>query len=135
MSLKTRVILDRRLVMIVAFTFSLLVAMPPQSGAVMVESRTSDGQTMSQRADDLDTVRNMLEKEVVVQRLADYGYTQQEALARVQNASDEQLHQLAGLSDNLAAGADAAGVLVSALVIVLLVILILKITNNEIVIH
>ena len=128
-------ILDRRLIWVVVFTFSLIMVAPPQSRAALVESRTADGQTLSQRAEDLDRVRMLLEHDLVAQRLADYGYSKQEALMKIESASDEQLHQLAGLSDNLAAGADGLGVIVTILVIVLLVMLILKLHNKEIIIR
>ena len=128
-------IIDKRLAWVIILTFTFLISVPPQARAVLVESYTSDGQTISQRAEDLGTVRNMLEQEVVVQRLADYGYSKEEALARVELASDEQIHQLASLSDNLAAGADGLGVIVTLLVIVLLIVLILKLNDNEIIIR
>jgi acyl CoA:acetate/3-ketoacid CoA transferase alpha subunit len=136
MSLTLTSILDRRLACLVALTFGFLVVLPPpQARAALVESRTADGQTISQRATNLETVRTMLEQEVVVQRLADYGYSKQEALARIASASDEQLHQLAALSDSLAAGADGLGLVVTLLVIVLLIVVILKINDREIIIR
>ena len=135
MELKLTGILDRRIALLAVLTFTCLVLFPPQTQAALIESRTADGQTLTQRADDLETVRNLLEKEVVVQRLADYGYSKEEALQKIANASDAQLHQLASLSDNLSAGADGLGVIVTILVIVLLVIVILKISDNEIIIR
>ncbi|MCK4536491.1 MAG: PA2779 family protein [Desulfuromonadales bacterium] len=128
-------ILDRRMVWAVALFFCLLTLFPPQTQAALVESQTSDGQTISQRVESLDTVRKMLEQDVVSQRLADYGYTKEEVLAKVQNASDEQLHQLASLSDSLAAGADGLSLVVTILVIVLLIVLILKISDKQIIIR
>jgi len=128
-------ILDRRMAWVTALTFVLLAASPPQAMSAMVESRTADGQTISQRSHDLETVRSMLEREVVVQRLADYGYSKEAARAKISSATDEQLHQLASLSDNLAAGADGLGVVVTLLVIVLLVVLILKLTDKEVIVR
>jgi len=134
-SMKLSGILDRRMAWVTALTFVLLAASPPQAMSAMVESRTADGQTISQRSHDLETVRSMLEREVVVQRLADYGYSKEAARAKISSATDEQLHQLASLSDNLAAGADGLGVVVTLLVIVLLVVLILKLTDKEVIVR
>jgi hypothetical protein len=127
-------ILDRRLVLLVTCIFCFFVVLPPQARAAIIESRTSDGQTLSQRANDLNAVRTMLEQDIVVQRLADYGYSKEEALMKIENASDAQLHQLASLSDNLAAGADGLGIIVTLLVIILLVILIMKLSDKQVII-
>lgn len=135
MDLKLTSILDRRLACFVLFLFTIFVVIPPQARAAIVESRTSDGQSISQRTHDLEAVRSMLEQEIIIQRLADYGYTKEQALTKIENASDEQLHQLASLSDNLAAGADGLGIIVTILVIVLLVVLILKISEKEVIIR
>ena len=128
-------VLDPRLVWLVVLSFAVFVSAPPQAQAALVESRTADGQTLSQRAADLERVRAVLEEEIVVQRLADYGYSKEEAQAKIATASDAQLHQLASLSDNLAAGADGLGLLVTVLVIVLLVVLILKISDKQIIVR
>ena len=128
-------ILDRRWAWVIALTFSLVVVSPSQPQAALVESSTTDGQTLSQRAGDLERVRALLEQEIVIQRLADYGYSQAEAQLKIASASDAQLHQLASLSDNLAAGADGLGLVVTVLVIVLLVMLILKLSNKQIIIR
>lgn len=128
-------ILDLRLAWVILLTFGLMSAVPPNSEAALVESRTADGQTLSQRAQDLEQVRSMLENELVVQRLADYGYSQREARQKIDNATDEQLHQIASLSDNLAAGADGLGVMISVLVVVALVVLILKLSNKQVIIR
>ena len=135
MKLRLTGILDRRIALLAAFAFTIFAVCPPQSRAALIESRTADGQTISQRADDLEAVRALLEQEVVVQRLADYGYSKEEAMQKIATASDQQLHQLASLSDNLSAGADGLGVIVTLLVIVLLVVVILKISDREIIVR
>ena len=135
MSAKVTGVLDSRLVWLVVLSFTVFTMSPPQAQAALVESRTADGQTLSQRADDLEKVRSLLEEQIVVQRLADYGYSKEEAQLKIAAASDAQLHQLASLSDNLAAGADGLGLLVTVLVIVLLVVLIMKISDKQIIVR
>jgi hypothetical protein len=94
----------------------------------------ADGQVVSERNTDLETVRQALEHELVAQRLADYGFSKEEVQIKLQTLSDAQLHQLASVADDLAAGADGLGIVVTVLVIILLVIIILKLTNNKIVV-
>jgi hypothetical protein len=54
--------------------------------------------------------------------------------AKLPSLSDEQLHQLAGLSDSLAEGG-ILGVVIAVLLIVLLVVVILKISDRQVIIR
>ncbi|WP_291319059.1 PA2779 family protein, partial [Desulfonatronospira sp.] len=88
---------------------------------------------MSERTEHIESIRKALEHEVVAQRLADYGLSQEEVMARMEGLDDEQLHQLATLSDEVGGG--GIGLAIGVLVVVLLVIVILKITDKRIVIQ
>lgn len=133
--LKRRIwILDPRICWTVLFAFCCLSLVPVNARASLVESRLADSVTVSERAAQIETIRQALEQQVVAQRLADYGFTPQEVAAKLPTLSDEQLHQMAGLSEDLAAGSDALGVVVALLVIVLLVVVIVKLMDKEIVI-
>ncbi|MEZ4483462.1 MAG: PA2779 family protein [Syntrophotaleaceae bacterium] len=79
-------------------------------------------------------MRTALETELVAQRLADFGLSPQEVAAKLPTLSDDQLHQLAGLSDSLAEGG-ILGTVIAVLLIVLLVVVILKIVDKEIIIR
>jgi hypothetical protein len=114
--------------------FSVLSLLPADGRASLVESRLSNGETLSQRNAELSKVRQALETEVVAQRLADFGLSQEEVAAKLPTLSDDQLHQLAGLSDSLAEGG-ILGTVIAVLLIVLLVVVILKLTNKEIIIR
>lgn len=128
-------ILDARVAMLVMLAFAVLVMLPAPTRAAIVESQLSSETEQSLRAQELETVRQTLEREIVVQRLADYGYSKAEVMAKIQTLSDEQLHQLASVSDNLAEGGDGLGIVVTLLVIVLLVVLILKLNDKEIIVR
>ncbi|HKL49165.1 MAG TPA: PA2779 family protein [Desulfuromonadales bacterium] len=128
-------ILDARVATGVLFAFAVLVMLPAPTRAAIVESQLSSESGQSLRAQELETVRQTLEREVVVQRLADYGYSKAEVMAKIQTLSDEQLHQIASVSDNLAEGGDGLGVVVTLLVIVLLVVLILKLSDREVIVR
>src|SRR5512134_2559686 len=88
------------------------------------------------RAEDLSKVRSFLENKVVVQKLIDYGVSPEEAKAKVEAMSSQELHRLASLTERVAAGADdALGIIIAILIIVILVIVILKLTHKEVVIR
>ena len=83
---------------------------------------------------DLLVVGRALEHRVVEQKLLDYGVTPDEVQARLATMSDEDLHTLATASAGLPSGGDGLGALVTILIIVLLVTVILKLMNKEIVV-
>lgn len=104
MRVKISRILDLRICWIVLLTFCTFSLLPANGNASLVESRLSGGQTLSQRNAELSKIRQALETEVVAQRLADFGLSQEEVASKLPTLSDDQLHQLAGLSDSLAEG-------------------------------
>ena len=134
MNFSCRWILSPRIIWVIVAVFAIFSASPPSVQAGLIASQLSNGQAVSQRSSDLDTVRQALEHQLVAQRLADYGFTKEEAQLKLQSLTDAQLHQLASVSDSLAEGADGLGVVVTLLVIVLLVVVILKLSDKQIVI-
>ncbi len=125
--------LNRPVGWLVMAAFLCLSLVPAQGRAALIQSRLADGSSLAERSAQIETIRQALEREVVVQRLADYGLTPQEVSAKLDTFSDEQLHQLAGLSDDLAAGG-ILGAVIAVLVIVLLVIVIIKVSDKQIII-
>jgi hypothetical protein len=88
------------------------------------------------RAADVATMQAFLEQKVVLQQLMDYGVSPEEAMAKVRSMSDRDLHRLASLTDRAAAGSDRAlGILIGVAILVILVIVIMKLMNKEIVIR
>jgi len=84
------------------------------------------------RATDLTTVRSALESKILSQRLQDYGLSSEEALARINSLSDEQVHQLASNLQSVQAGGDAVGTLFALVVIAALVVLIIFLLEGRI---
>ena len=119
---------------LVLITFSSLALFPVKSQAALIESRLTDGGLASVRAAETETIRLALEKEIVAQRLADYGISASEVMAKLPTLSDEQIHQLAGLSDDLAAGG-ALGEIIAVLLIILLVVVILRLMDKKVIIR
>ncbi|HSA78956.1 MAG TPA: PA2779 family protein, partial [Nitrospirota bacterium] len=81
----------------------------------------SPAQTPGNRAVDMARIQVVLESKVVRQKLMDLGLSSEEAMARINKLSDEQVHQFASRLDSLQAG----GVGGSGLIIVLLLVIII----------
>jgi hypothetical protein len=88
------------------------------------------------RVEDMAKVQAFLENKVVVQKLVDYGVSPAEAMAKVEAMSTQDLHRLASLTDRAAAGtSDALGFLIGLAILVILIIVIMKLMNKEIVVR
>jgi len=87
-------------------------------------------------AEDMAKVQSFLENKVVVQKLVDYGVSPAEAMAKVEAMGAQDLHRLASLTDRAAAGtSDALGFLIGLAILVILIIVIMKLMNKEIVVR
>lgn len=88
------------------------------------------------RVEDMAKVQSFLENKVVVQKLVDYGVSPAEAMAKVKAMSAQDLHRLASLTDRAAVGTDSAlGFLIALAILVILIIVIFKLMNKEVVIR
>jgi hypothetical protein len=101
--------------------------LPVESQAMLAppdESLVSESVSSPNRADDLRTVRSVIENKLVHQRLEDLGFTQEEINTRLNQLSDAQLHQVAmQINALLPGGQDVIWTIVGILLIVLLIIL------------
>ena len=85
---------------------------------------------------DIGKVQALLEQKIVLQKLTDYGVSTEEAMAKIRAMSDRDLHRLASLTDRAAEGTDdALGILIGAAILIILIIVIVKLMNKEIVIR
>ena len=88
------------------------------------------------RAEDLEKVQSFLENKIVAQKLIDYGVSPEEAMAKARTMSEQELHRLASLTDRAAAGTDSViGILIGLAILAILVIVIIKLMNKEIIIR
>lgn len=70
-------------------------------------------------------VRRALENKIVAEKLMSHGLTKEEVSNKIGEMSDEQVHQIASLSDRIPAGGDSGlAIVVTVLVIIALVLLI-----------
>jgi hypothetical protein len=110
----------------------VLITTPAQGWAMFIPSQTAD----TARQADMASIQKTLESTIVKQRLMDYGLSSEEAMARINKLSDEQVHQFASQLDSLQAGADdGVDALVFLLLVAILVILILEITGHHVILR
>jgi hypothetical protein len=86
------------------------------------------------RQQDLATLQRALENKLVQERLKALGYSDKEINSRLDQLSDQDLHNFATQIDTLTAGGDGLGLVIALLVIVILVIIILKLMDKKIVV-
>lgn len=88
------------------------------------------------RSEDMAKVQTFFENRIVVQKLVDYGVSPEEAKAKVEGMSAQDLHRLASLTDRAAAGTDSGiGILIGIAVLIILILIILKLMNKEVVVR
>ena len=88
------------------------------------------------RVEDMAKVQSFLENKVVVQKLVDYGVSPAEAMAKVKAMGAQDLHRLASLTDRAAVGTDSTlGFLIALAILVILIIVIMKLMNKEVVVR
>ncbi len=108
----------------------VIISVPAQGWAMFIPSTGAD----TLRQADMATIQKTLESSVVKQRLMDYGLSSEEAMARVNTLSDEQVHQFAQKLDSVQAGADAVDALVFLLLVAIIVVLILELSGHRVIV-
>jgi len=87
-------------------------------------------------SEDLAKVQSFLENKIVAQKLVDYGMSPEEANAKAQAMSAQDLHRLASLTDRVAAGTDSGiGILIGIAILIILIIVILRLEHKEVVVR
>jgi hypothetical protein len=99
-------------------------------GAMASSQMILSGGKIADRGIDETKVRQMLENKIVAERLKSHGLSKEEVMAKMDRMSDEQIHQLAALSDRIPAGGDgaatAAVIVLVVFVIAILILIILR---------
>ena len=121
------------LALAMASWMGLLGSLRGVAEAGLIASNLSEAEA---RSEDLAKAQSFLENKIVVQKLVDYGVSPEEAKAKVEAMSAQELHQLASLTDRAAAGTDSGiGILIGLAILVILIIVIFKLMNKEIVVR
>ncbi len=93
------------------------------------------GFSATERSSDLMKVQKFLEMKMVRERLKEYGLTREEIQSRLDQLSDQQIHQLALKVDDLRVAADEGlGLVIGLLIIVILVIIIILLLGHRVVV-
>ena len=121
------------LALAMASWMGLLGSLRGVAEAGLIASNLSEAEA---RSEDLAKAQSFLENKIVVQKLVDYGVSPEEAKAKVEAMSAQELHRLASLTDRAAAGTDSGiGILIGLAILVILIIVIFKLMNKEIVVR
>ena len=87
------------------------------------------------RFSDVAKVQKFLEMKMVRERLKEYGLTQEEIQARMDQLSNQQIHQLALKVDDLRVAADGGlGIVVGLLVIAILIVILIMLLGHRVVV-
>jgi hypothetical protein len=97
----------------------------------MIMSKFNESGT---REIDEKKVRRMLENKILSKRLKSYGLSNEEIYSKIEAMSDEQVHQLASLSDSIPAGGDAGAAALIVIVVIavaIILLLVLVVLNRK----
>jgi hypothetical protein len=75
------------------------------------------------RTEDLQKIQKVLELKIVSERLKQLGLRQEELQAKLDQLSDQQIHQVALKLDELKVGGNGLGIVIGVLVVAILVVL------------
>jgi hypothetical protein len=110
---------------LIMIILTLLLSVPYQAAfAAMVDTETMLDISRSQEA--RETLKQFMVRQDVRSAIVSQGLDPLEADARVNSLSDAEIIQLADQIDQLPAGGEALGLLVTVLVIVILVLVIMR---------
>jgi hypothetical protein len=84
------------------------------------------------RATDLGKIRKILETRMIRERLEKFGFSQAEIRTRLEQLSDQQIHQLAMRLDELKVGGDGTVVIIILLAVALGFVLYLYFTGSRV---
>lgn len=111
-----------------------IIAIVPRVEAGFVPSEIISF-SQNDRNADLEKIQKALEVKAVSERLKQLGLTQDEIQNRLEQLTDQQIHQVALQLDQLNVGKDdALGVIIALLVIAILVVVLLKLTGHKVII-
>ena len=115
----------RSLIGTLIITTTMAMTLPPKAWAMLAPAQVSgeSHQAKDGRTADLKTIQAALESKILRQRLADFKLTPDQINSRLSQLSDVQVHQAAMQIRSVNPGGDAAGFVISVLIIGVLVLL------------
>ena len=111
-----------------------IIGIAPKVDASLVQSEMISLMRVDKEAD-LEKIQKFLEIKAVSKRLEQLGFTSEEVQKKLNQLSDQQIHQIALQLDDLRIGKDdALGVIIALLVIAILVVLLLQLTGHKVIV-
>ena len=86
------------------------------------------------RSTDVGKIQNFLETKMVRERLHSFGFSQEEIQARLNQLTDDQIHQVALQLDELNVAGNGGEVIIIVLLILILVALIIYVTGHRVIV-
>jgi hypothetical protein len=93
------------------------------------------GHSQMNKSIDLDKIRKFIEMKMVRERFNAFGFSPEEIQTRLNQLTDEQIHQLALKIDELKVAGDGFGTVIIVLFIIVVVGLIIYITGHRVVVQ
>jgi hypothetical protein len=126
----------RILIMMVLVSFTQFSLFSNTGHASIVDSKMINSKIKSSSTREIDEkkIRRMLENKILTKRLKSLGISDDEIYLKIRAMSDEQVHQLASLSDRMPAGGDAgvaALIVIVAIAVTIIVLLVLIVLNKK----
>jgi len=119
-----------------ALCLMLLGSFPGEVFAGMVPSHVIYSRNGSDRGDDLEQIRQVLETRLVSERMADLGLNRTEIDTRLALLDDDALHEVATDLKLLQKGSDGVlGTVIALLVIAILVVVLLQLSGRKVIIE
>jgi hypothetical protein len=112
------------MIILTSFTPISIISKGAQAAIVGSHMIVSGDKKVSGRDINEEKVRRTLENKIVIEKLKSYGLSQEEVMVKMDRMSDDQIHQLASLSDRIPAGGNT-GLVIGILAVVALVLLII----------
>ncbi len=100
--------------------------------AAPVQGAADLAKTSQDRSADLARIQTALESKIVRQKLADYGLSPEQTLAKINGLSDRQIHELATHTNSIQAGGDPADVFFGLMIVALLVVVLVFLLQHRI---
>ena len=113
---------------LVITTFTPVSLISTSAKAAVAESQmiSPDEYPSTKREIDEARVKRALENKIVAEKLMSHGLSKEDVIKKLDSMSDQQVHQMASLSDRIPAGGDAGlGIVITILVVIALVLLII----------
>lgn len=128
--------INRMLIMVVLASFAQASFVSNIGHAAIVDSRMimSKSNESGTRETDEKKIRRILENKIVAKRLKSYGLAEEEIFSKIESMSNEQVHQLASLSDRIPAGGDggaAALIVIVTIAVAIIILLVLVVLNRK----